>query len=80
MRAEIKKFAELMDKRITEKQKKYGGDTWKTASVEGLLIHLEDEVRELRMAFEADNADNLKVEAVDVSNLAMMMIDVSGGL
>jgi len=80
MRNEVKTFAELMDTRITIKQKKYGGDTWKTATPQGLLNHLKEEVQELQDALNADNLDNVVIESTDVANLAMMIVDVTGGL
>lgn len=80
MRTEVKKFAELMDIRINVKQEKYGGDTWKEASPQGLLNHLKEEVQELQDALNASNINNAMIEATDVANLAMMIVDVCGGL
>lgn len=78
MRTEIQKFAEIMDNKLNQRQKKYGGDTWREFTVEQLLTHLEDEVRELKEAV-GGNGD-IASESADVANMAMFVLDVCGGL
>lgn len=80
MRAEIEIFANLMNDRMDLRHKKYGGDTWKKDSLQGLMNHLKDEIEELQDALDSDATDNIIEESVDVANMAMMIADVAGGL
>jgi len=87
MRTEIQKFSEIMNNRLVQRQEKYGGDTWKEASINGLFQHLESEVKELAEALDYGSGDSnitrkavIAREAADVANMAMMIVDVCGGL
>lgn len=78
---EVSKFAELMRARLNEKNEKYQGKTWKDASIDELFSHLQEEVKELQETIQShDTFQNIENEAVDVANMAMMIVDVSGGL
>lgn len=80
MRSEIEIFVNLMNDKMDLNHKKYGGDTWKKDSLQGLMNHLKDEIKELQDALNSDAADNIVKESVDVANMAMMIADVAGGL
>ncbi|MCK5605453.1 hypothetical protein KAR91_26410 [Candidatus Pacearchaeota archaeon] len=78
---EVSVFAELMRSRLQERDKKYHGKTWKDDTIESLFIHLQEEVKELTEVLQSGGTLNdIRNEAVDIANMAMMIVDVSGGL
>ena len=81
MSDEVLRFAKLMQSRIDDRNEKYQGKTWKDATVESLFTHLQEEVKELTEAIQSGGTfRSVKIEAVDVANMAMMIVDVCGGL
>jgi len=72
MRAEVERFADVMEERLKENDHKGG---WLTCSSEYLLRRLREEVDELETALTEDSNDDLIAEAADIANFAMMIAD-----
>lgn len=78
MRTEVQKFAELMERKLQKREAKYPNG-WKKDTAIGLFRHLKEEVDELqtRLVMHSNN-DVIASEAIDVANMAMMIVDVLG--
>jgi len=79
LRPEVLAFALLMEERLREKDADRGGDSWKSATCDHLMVRtfatcmiLEQQVRL--------HADAKIRKAVDLANYAMMIADVAGAL
>jgi NTP pyrophosphatase (non-canonical NTP hydrolase) len=78
----IKKFAEAMQAKLNKNEHKkcsvmnndQKGRQWKHCSYDWLLFRLRQEVMELEEAY-MKNHEDIKEEAVDVANFAMMFFD-----
>ena len=86
---EIKKFAEAMQCKIDKNAhkdnwpmwSKEGNRSWKTCDIEFLLEKLKEEHSELVIAIaNGEPLVNIKWEAADVANIAMMIADCLGAL
>jgi len=73
MRKEVKRFANDMEKtlRIHDKTKSH----WSNATRTYLLGKLRDEVEELDNAIALRGNQDIRAEAIDVANFAMMIWD-----
>ena len=76
MRIEVRKFACAMEGKLKETDHKGG---WDNVSIEWLFLRLQDEVDELReqLVYTPGTVDynQIRKEAVDVANFAMMIFD-----
>jgi len=85
LRQEVWAFAILMEKTLRKHDEEKGHEGWKDAKRGHLLSLLMKEVGELTSALDASasvGGATVRVaeECADISNLAMMIADVSGGL
>ena len=91
-RTEVLALSLLMERELRANEKRFGGDSWKSARVETLLSQraiaaardLDRAVASLitgpQGRFRADNVALVAKRAADVANLAMMVADVCGAL
>lgn len=78
MRPEIRSFAELMEAQLKANDHKPG---WKNDSFKQLFDRIHEELHELREACVfGGSEEQIRKEASDVANFAMMIADVFGGL
>ena len=68
----IRKFGEAQQAKLDQRSAK-GRLGWKEKDLEELLKWLKDEFAELEQAITSEPMENIKLEAVDVANLAMMI-------
>ena len=82
-RPEVKRFAQEMERQLTENDHKGG---WKKCDYLYLMSRLKEETGELHRAIQARFLVNIHAEklitkeAADVANFAMMIADVYGNL
>ena len=78
LRKEVRLFAEAMELRLQANDHKPG---WKDDTAEALLDRVDDELLELHMAVAANPGKTaILLEAADVANFLMMVVDVCGQL
>ena len=70
----IRKFGEAQQAKLDQRSDN-GRLGWRERDLEQLLKWLLDEYSELEQAIEDEPKENIKLEAVDVANLAMMIWD-----
>ena len=77
MRDAVKQFAVAMEDKLQAKDDERGVDGWlyPPCDIHYLIVRLEDEVRELKAAFEDCDPGMVKQETVDIGNFAMMIFD-----
>lgn len=75
VRAEVARFAALMERELRANDHKGG---WQADSPVSLVCRLKDETQELVRAIAGEG--NVAAEAADVANFAMMIADVCGAL
>lgn len=84
LRHEVREFALLMEKTLRTHDDKKGHTSWKRDSVASLAVRVREEADELYAEAYIPtykvNYSRVIAEAVDVANMAMMVVDVSGGL
>lgn len=91
MRAQVRLFAELMEKKLQEHDKERGELGWRNAEFRHLYGRFAEEIREARREYnryrnlvrrpvEPDEeevaVETLIDELVDVANLSMMLVDL----
>lgn len=76
LRKEVRLFAEAMERRLQANDHKPG---WKDDTPDALLDRVDDELLELHMAV-ATGKGAILLEAADVANFLMMVVDVCGEL
>jgi NTP pyrophosphatase (non-canonical NTP hydrolase) len=78
LRSEVRRFARAMEMRLRANDHKPG---WKADSPEALLDRVDEELLELHMAVAANPGKTaILLEAADVANFLMMVVDVCGQL
>lgn len=78
LRKEVRLFAAAMELRLQANDHKPG---WKHDTAEALLNRVDDELLELHMAVAANpGKTTVLLEAADVANFLMMVVDVCGQL
>ena len=76
MRRPVLQFAQLMEAKLQQHDHTRGPAGWQQELPDYLLDRLDQEVAELRKVVLArDSAVDVALEAVDVGNLAMMVMD-----
>lgn len=71
-RQEIKNFAEDMEFNLSMKDEERG-DSWKECQYDFFFERLEDEIKELKEAVINGRMSDIRREAADVGNFAMMI-------
>lgn len=71
-RREIKNFAEDMEFNLSMKDEERG-DSWKECQYDFFFERLEDEIKELKEAVINGRMSDIRREAADVGNFAMMI-------
>ncbi len=74
VREPVERFAFLMEERLRANDHK-GERGWEDKDLDWLLQRLGDEYIELRSAMAHDDWDAVRLEAADVANFAMMIVD-----
>jgi NTP pyrophosphatase (non-canonical NTP hydrolase) len=79
IRKEVTAFAQIMEEMLQQNDYKGG---WSKCNPQWLLMRLQQEVEELdaELSVTPFNQENIRKEAADVANFAMMVVDVCGGL
>ncbi len=83
---EVQRFAKLMQIKIDRNKykdgwphNKKGERGWKSCSLNFLFEKLKEECLELKAAVILNKKEDIKYEAADVANIAMMIAFVAGG-
>lgn len=78
MRNEIKEFAMSMEKKLVEKDERYG-DSWKEMPMSELRGRLQEEYKEwtdgliINLGTYVSDAEAEAIELIDIANVCMMM-------